>query len=95
MLNLREAMDQYLSEKTDWLFTPMETYIPVSRCPVAVTIYDIQAFETDLPWSNTRQHRWFRCWTWITEFGCVCPALLDFQNMSDWENWLQDNRRLS
>ncbi len=53
-------MDKYLSEKTDWLFTPMETYIPVSRCPVAVTIYDIQAFETDLPWSNTRQHRWFR-----------------------------------
>ncbi|MFM6278186.1 MAG: glycosyltransferase family 1 protein, partial [Dolichospermum sp.] len=27
-------MDRYLSEKTDWLFTPMETYIPVSRCPV-------------------------------------------------------------
>jgi glycosyltransferase involved in cell wall biosynthesis len=52
-------MDRYLSEKTDWLFTPMETYIPVSRCPVAVTIYDIQAFETNLPWSNTRQHRWF------------------------------------
>ena len=53
-------MDRYLSEKTDWLFTPMETYIPVSSCPVAVTIYDLQAFETDLPWSNTRQHRWFR-----------------------------------
>ena len=53
-------MDRYLSEKTDWLFTPMETYIPVSRCPVAVTIHDIQAFETDLPWSNTREHRWFR-----------------------------------
>jgi len=53
-------MDGYLSEQTDWVFTPMETYIPVSRCPVAVTIYDIQAFETDLPWSHTRQHRWFR-----------------------------------
>jgi glycosyltransferase involved in cell wall biosynthesis len=53
-------MDQYLSPNTDWLFTPMETYIPVSRCPVAVTIHDIQAFETDLPWSNTREHRWFR-----------------------------------
>ena len=53
-------MDCYLSEHTDWVFTPMETYIPVSRCPVAVTIYDIQAFETNLPWSNTRQHRWFR-----------------------------------
>lgn len=53
-------MDGYLSEQTDWVFTPMETYIPVSRCPVAITIYDVQAFETDLPWSNTRQHRWFR-----------------------------------
>ena len=53
-------MDKYLSPNTDWLFTPMETYIPVSRCPVAVTIHDIQAFETDLPWSNTREHRWFR-----------------------------------
>jgi glycosyltransferase involved in cell wall biosynthesis len=53
-------MDRYLSANTDWLFTPMETYIPVSRCPVGVTIHDIQAFETDLPWSNTREHRWFR-----------------------------------
>ena len=53
-------MDRYVSEQTDWVFTPMETYIPVSRCPVAVTIHDIQAFETNLPWSNTRQHRWFR-----------------------------------
>lgn len=53
-------MDKYLSTNTDWLFAPMETYIPVSRCPVAVTIHDIQAFETNLPWSNTYQHRWFR-----------------------------------
>jgi glycosyltransferase involved in cell wall biosynthesis len=53
-------MDSYISENTDWLFIPMETYIPVSSCPVAVTIYDVQAFEPDLPWSNTRQHRWFR-----------------------------------
>jgi glycosyltransferase involved in cell wall biosynthesis len=53
-------MDGYISTNTDWLFTPMGTYIPVSRCPVAITIYDIQAFETDLPWSNTREHRWFK-----------------------------------
>ena len=53
-------MDKYLSKNTDWLFAPMETYIPVSRCPVAITIHDIQAFETDLPWSNTYQHRVFR-----------------------------------
>jgi glycosyltransferase involved in cell wall biosynthesis len=53
-------MDSFISKKTDWLFTPMETYIPVSSCPTAITIYDVQAFEPDLPWSNTRQHRWFR-----------------------------------
>jgi glycosyltransferase involved in cell wall biosynthesis len=53
-------MDRYLHRDTDWLFTPMGTYIPVSCCPVAITIYDIQAFETNLPWSNTHEHRWFK-----------------------------------
>ncbi len=53
-------MDQYLPDSTDWLFAPMETYFPVTKCPVAITIYDIQAFEPDLPWSQTWQHRWFR-----------------------------------
>jgi glycosyltransferase involved in cell wall biosynthesis len=53
-------MDGYVTADTDWLFAPMETYIPVSRCPVAITIYDIQVFETDLPWSQTRQNRWSR-----------------------------------
>lgn len=53
-------MDQYLSDSTDWLFAPMETYFPVTKCPVAITIYDIQAFEPHLPWSQSWQHRWFR-----------------------------------
>jgi glycosyltransferase involved in cell wall biosynthesis len=53
-------MDGYIADRTDWLFAPMETYIPVSRYPVAATIYDIQVFETDLPWSHTRQNRWTR-----------------------------------
>ena len=56
----RPRMDKYLPEKVDWLYAPMETYIPVKKCPVAVTIHDIQAFETHLPWANTWQHRWFR-----------------------------------
>jgi glycosyltransferase involved in cell wall biosynthesis len=54
------SMDRYLPDPSDWLFAPMETYFPVSKCPVAITIYDIQAFEPSLPWSQTRQHRWFR-----------------------------------
>ncbi|MDD1419073.1 glycosyltransferase family 4 protein [Dolichospermum sp. ST_sed1] len=53
-------MDKYLSKQTEWLYAPMETYIPVSYCPVAITIHDVQAFETNLPWSSTLQHRWFR-----------------------------------
>ncbi len=68
-------MDYCLSNTTDWLYAPMETYIPISSCPVAITIYDIQAFETNLPWSNTFHHRWFRYkWSqWIYR------ALADYQ----------------
>jgi hypothetical protein len=31
----------------------------------------------------------------ISQLESLGEALLDFQNMSDLENWLQDNRRLS
>ncbi len=56
----RPVMDRYLPNNIDWLYAPMETYLPVKKCPVAVTIHDIQAFETHLPWANTWRHRWFR-----------------------------------
>lgn len=77
-------MDSYLSLDTDWIFTPMETYIPVSRCPVAVTIHDIQAFENDLPWSNTRQHRWFRYkWSqWIYKALANCRVIFTVSEFS-------------
>ncbi len=52
-------MDKYIPNDTDWLYAPMQTYIPVSKCPVAVTLHDIQAFEPNLAWSHTWQHRWF------------------------------------
>jgi glycosyltransferase involved in cell wall biosynthesis len=52
-------MDKYIPDGTDWVYAPMETYIPVTKCPVAVTIHDIQAFEPHLPWSHTWHHRWF------------------------------------
>lgn len=54
------GVDKFFSKKTDWLYAPMETYIPVSKFPVAVTIHDVQAFETNLPWSRTWQHQLFR-----------------------------------
>ncbi|WP_235335071.1 DUF4351 domain-containing protein [Aphanizomenon flos-aquae] len=31
----------------------------------------------------------------MSQLESLGEALLDFQNMSDLENWLQDNRRLS
>lgn len=51
----------------DWVYSPMETYLPSRRVPVAVTIHDVQAFETDLPWSDTPHHRrWRAKWSvWI------------------------------
>lgn len=58
-------MDRYLPDSADWLYAPMETYFPISKCPVAVTIHDVQAFESDLPWSQTLHHRSFRYkWGW-------------------------------
>ncbi len=53
-------MDRSIPDETNWLYAPMETYIPVSKCPISVTIHDIQAFETNLPWSHTWQHHLFR-----------------------------------
>lgn len=53
-------MDRYIPADADWMLSPMETYFPISTCPVAVTIHDVQAFESDLPWSQSRHHRWFR-----------------------------------
>lgn len=64
----RPKMDRYLPDNTDWLFAPAATYIPVKKCPVAITIYDIEAFEPDLPWSRSWQHRQYRLkwsqWVW-------------------------------
>ena len=53
-------LDRHIPDGTDWVYAPMETYLPVSKCPVAVTLHDIQAFEPHLPWSQSWQHRWFR-----------------------------------
>jgi glycosyltransferase involved in cell wall biosynthesis len=41
----------------DWVYSPMETYLPIKSVPVAVTIHDIQCFEPDLPWSHTAEHK--------------------------------------
>jgi glycosyltransferase involved in cell wall biosynthesis len=47
----------------DWVYCPADSYVPVKTAKLAVTIHDIEGFETDLPWSNTpghakRRRRW-------------------------------------
>lgn len=77
-------MDRYIPDKTDWLYAPMETYIPVSKCPVAITLHDIQAFETSLPWSNTWQHKLFRYkWSgWIHRVLSDCRVVFTVSEFS-------------
>jgi len=48
----------------DWVYVPADAYVPTRKAKLAVTIHDIEAFETDLPWSNTPAHRsLLRRWT--------------------------------
>ncbi|MBU7587117.1 MAG: glycosyltransferase family 4 protein [Nostoc sp. TH1S01] len=78
------CMDKYLPDGIDWLYAPMETYIPVSKCPVAVTIHDVQAFELDLPWSSTWQHQWFRYkWgRWVRRALSDCQVVFTVSEFS-------------
>jgi glycosyltransferase involved in cell wall biosynthesis len=77
-------MDHMISDDTDWVYCPMETRLPVTKCPVAVTIHDIQAFEPDLPWSQTAAHRRFRRkWaTWIYKTLQECRVVFTVSEYS-------------
>jgi glycosyltransferase involved in cell wall biosynthesis len=44
----------------DWIYSPTEVYVAARRPRLAVTVHDLHAFESDLPWSNTREHLAFR-----------------------------------
>ena len=77
-------MDRYISDDTDWVYAPMETYIPVSKCPVAITLHDIQAFEPNLPWSQTWQHRWFayKWGRWVSKALTDCRVVFTVSEFS-------------
>lgn len=80
----RPAMDAFVPDGTDWLYAPMETYLPVKKCPVAVTLHDIQAFETSLPWSKSWSHRWFRLkWeSWVQKALQECRVVFTVSEFS-------------
>jgi glycosyltransferase involved in cell wall biosynthesis len=54
----------------DWVYTPTEAYIATRRPRLAVTVHDLHAFETNLPWSNTPEHQTFRR-RWAGMFGPI------------------------
>lgn len=49
-------MDRWVGQ-ADWVYLPEECMFPVRSARLAVTVHDCHAFETNLPWSNTRVHR--------------------------------------
>lgn len=55
----------------DILYGPAEVRFPKSSVPNMVTVHDAQAFETDLPWSRTVEHRLFRA-KWLYWLPKVC-----------------------
>jgi glycosyltransferase involved in cell wall biosynthesis len=77
-------MDRYIPADTDWVYAPMQTYIPVTKCPVAITLHDIQAFEPDLPWSHTWQHRWFayKWGRWVRKALADCRVIFTVSEFS-------------
>lgn len=44
----------------DAIYSPAEVRLPGCGIPSIITIHDVQALETDLPWSQTAAHRAFR-----------------------------------
>jgi glycosyltransferase involved in cell wall biosynthesis len=77
-------MDSYIPDNTDWVYAPMETYLPIAKCPMAISLHDIQAFETDLPWSHTWEHRWFayRWASWVPKVLRDCRVVLTVSEFS-------------
>ena len=53
------AVERWAGE-SDWVYCPAESFVPTKRARLAVTVHDLHALETDLPWSDTPRHRIFR-----------------------------------
>ncbi len=77
-------MDKYVDDGIDWVYAPMDTYLPITKCPVAITLHDIQAFEANLPWASTWQHRLFRYkWSqWVPKALKDCRIIFTVSEFS-------------
>ncbi len=53
------SADHWTAKDSQWIYCPAEAYVSTSK-KLAVTIHDVAAFETDLPWSNTKNHQRLR-----------------------------------
>jgi glycosyltransferase involved in cell wall biosynthesis len=69
---------------SDVLYSPAHGRLPTKAIPTVMTVHDIQAFETDLPWSDSRQHRLFRAkWaSWLPKAGRECARILTVSEFS-------------
>lgn len=56
-------LDRYVGDHVDCVYAPMETFLPIRKRPVAVTIHDIHPFEPAVPWAGSRAQRLAR-WKW-------------------------------
>ena len=77
-------MDRYVDGDTDWIYCPMETRVPVRKCPAAITLHDVQPFETKLPWSSGKQHqRNRRMWgLWLPKVLKECRVIFTVSEFS-------------
>lgn len=67
----------------DWLYSPTETFVAARSTPLAVTVHDLMALETDLPWSGSPGHlKMQRRWAWkfrpIVRHAKVLLAVSEF-----------------
>jgi glycosyltransferase involved in cell wall biosynthesis len=77
-------MDRWIPDDADVVYCPMETCIPVRKCPVAVTIHDVQAFEDPPPWAPSWKERLLRLrWrSWVRRALRVVDRVLTVSEFS-------------
>ena len=57
----------------DWVYSPADAFVATRKARLAVTIHDIEVFETDLPWSDTPKHKKFRR-RWVAKLRDLSPV---------------------